>query len=91
MPDSVRYVCPDCDGRRAKAEQECETGGTSSDEDPNGNVESDKIRAMLMKILPEPSWRIAVADELQAGLEAVTMSLFHSKMSARMLKVGFVI
>jgi len=45
----------------------------------------ENMRRVLSQ-LPPPPWRSIIEKEIQSGLEAVTMSLFHNKATYRILK-----
>uniref|UniRef100_A0A3Q9Y3H5 [histone H3]-lysine(4) N-methyltransferase n=1 Tax=Polyandrocarpa misakiensis TaxID=7723 RepID=A0A3Q9Y3H5_POLMI len=86
LPDDVQYVCPDCDGRRAKVELELNSSdSTLTDDSGNDSLDGDKMRSLLCK-LPSPSWKKILESEVQTGIENVMMALFHNKEAACILK-----
>ncbi|XP_076803185.1 histone-lysine N-methyltransferase 2A-like isoform X2 [Clavelina lepadiformis] len=87
LPDSVQYKCPDCDGRAKQLE---ELGRKEESENTAANTASkppgaEKIREMLSH-LPSPFWRKTMQKDVQSGLEAVVMALFHNRATYCVLK-----
>uniref|UniRef100_H2YX96 PHD-type domain-containing protein n=1 Tax=Ciona savignyi TaxID=51511 RepID=H2YX96_CIOSA len=86
MPNSVTYKCPDCDSRGSQLKQILtERADAVETLDESIKPEPEEVRKILSS-LPPPTWKSLMEKEVQTGLEAVTMGLFHNRATCCILK-----
>ncbi|XP_078490098.1 histone-lysine N-methyltransferase 2A [Ciona intestinalis] len=86
MPNNVTYKCPDCDNRGTKLKQILAEQAHAAEELKESiKPEPEEIRKILSS-LPPPVWRKMMENEIQTGLEAITMALFHNRATYGILK-----